>query len=295
MAVVNVKESWSETLKDNDITARRGVRIYTVVLDSPEATPPASVNLAESAADLPDIGDTWPDDPRMILHRYETATRSPVLFEVTCHYKTYYIPQTGEEADPLDEPADIYWGHVGSDIPAQEEYAATGAGDPIQNSAREPFDPPLTKSYYDTTLRIARNESSYTAATARDYINTVCSDDYYGFGENAAKMVKFSGQRIIRGSFDYWRVEYEIHFRVDGWEIRVLDEGFRHLVSGKSVQIMDDPPVTGDNARQPLPITEPMKLNLNGGLVTASGVAYWHEFDVYEKKSWSALNLPDYP
>ncbi|HUU97755.1 MAG TPA: hypothetical protein VM487_18625 [Phycisphaerae bacterium] len=182
-------------------------------------------------------------------------------------------------ANPLNDPVSISWGHKF----ITEVVAMDVDGAPIDNSAGEPFDPPLEQEVAVLTLRVRRNESTFNPALAHAYTNTVNSDNAtiagLSISARQGKVANISGESDERNGVDYFAVTYELEFREGRWDRDVLDVGFHYLSAGEPVTFKDDEKAT---------MQTPQLLNGSGA---ASGTPVYLTFQTYQQSVFANLNL----
>ena len=152
----------------------------------------------------------------------------------------------------------------------------------INNSAGDPFVPPITVEKFRPVFSIGCNVStidSYDLATYIGKVNSSTVTFATGTGctlrilAKTGKIKNINTELLLEGSFQYWRLTYEIEINtsldpvdgetVIGWDMHLLDMGYR---------IRKD-----DGERAPIfeggvKITQPVRLN-GAGKKTAAGAA----------------------
>lgn len=142
-------------------------------------------------------------------------------------------------------------------------------GLPIKNSANEPFVPPVEGNVSIGVYRISRNRFFFNDAQAKDYRDTVNSDDFtvsatsttWVFPEGTAYLQSYDGTRQYRAGMTesgyYWRITWVILYNPDGWRKLILDQG--------TMEIDDsDPDAPGGSMAPNKPLKGPDGLPLNG-------------------------------
>ncbi|QDU62175.1 hypothetical protein Pan216_30420 [Planctomycetes bacterium Pan216] len=276
MAVIAVNEQRAERRgREGEQGEREYTRVYLVESDNPDDQEPVIL----SAEALPKRGDLFAPDPAAICktrlaqpHGDEATTE---LWRVTIQFAT----ATGDEQDnPLERPADISWdmAQFREDVRVDED------GIPIRSSAGQPYDPAPQRDQSRPTLRIVRNEASYSASLPVEFSDSVNSDYFFGAAPGVAKCAKIAGRRATEGELTYWVVTYEFHFKHDGWPLRLEDQGTYELKDGKPKQIKDT---------DGIPITEPEFLDGNGNKLPAEDPPVVGEFRIYRSRAFAVLNL----
>lgn len=147
------------------------------------------------------------------------------------------------------------------------------------NSAGVPFDPLPEYELDITVLRITKNVANYDEGQIAPYRGTINSDGFviqkpaYKFtfpvSPLVAKIKQWSGSFHFAGEIPYWKQTIELHINPLGWRFPLLDRGTTKVVED------DDPDSSTYHLRIPkrlvdaggVPLTEPQKLNGNGGLL----------------------------
>lgn len=249
MAVVNVHLKWSGRDGDQESTSGRRYReTYSVLTDAPTTT---AAEVA-AAAGVPPFGAGFTGDGFSLLTRKTPRCVAPLLWELDAIYEP--AGGGGSDPNPLNEPPVIRWTGAKSTEPVDFAYNANNEPViPILNSAREPFENPVTRQVDDSLLTVTRNKNFFNPGTARQYRNAINNDTFVigPSGETcppgAAMMVQFDADYITVENplYNHWRHTYGILIRegvpatnngpqgasVGGtaraWFARRLDEGLR--------------------------------------------------------------------
>jgi hypothetical protein len=172
----------------------------------------------------------------------------------------------------------------------------------INNSAGDPFVPPITVEKFRPVFSIGCNVStidSYDLATYIGKVNSSTVTFSTGTGctlrilAKTGKIKNINTELLLEGSYQYWRLTYEIEINtsldpvdgetVIGWDMHLLDMGYR---------IRKD-----DGERAPIfeggvKITQPVRLN-GAGKKTAAGAAnsylVFSSSDVYGTINFATL------
>ena len=288
MAVVSVNPvSDGESLKTSEGRSYR--RVWRVITDSAADTP----RTARFAAGIPDIGDGHPDDGGVTVTdvnaHYEKGgtegARKLYLVEVTYQTPTKDTPSE----DPLDDPVQLAWSHTAY----TEVVWKDRNGAPIANSAKQRFNPGLTRTRHYSTCTIVRNEATFVATEARDYIDRVNSDifelDGYTIGPRKCMCLDYSAQRMVRNEIEYWQVRYEFVLNGDTWDAAPLDAGLNEWKDSAD-HSLGLKPVEIDGKT----VTEPWPLNGSGVALDADDVltgAVFGAFQINAQAVFSNLDV----
>lgn len=210
----------------------------------------------------------------------------PYIYEVTANYISI--------ENPLDLEPEIEWGKAVSNVEIDRDIN----GDPILNSAGQSPDPPITEEFEDLVFRMTRNENYFNALLAHEYKGAVNSDIFLGFDPGFAKCIEISGTRARVADLVYWKVRYEIHFRLSnpipgtpkiGWIRRLLDEG-RIEKTGTAGD--GTPELLQNKDQEGTVLSEPVLLDGEGKKLADGSPAVYLEFETRRKLPFETLNLP---
>jgi hypothetical protein len=235
MAVVSVREIWNGRRGSADEKAvREYARVFRVVTDS--ALDGALV--AETAVDpftataIPHLFASYLEpggafDLTAIARKIEAAQddQDPLTWHVTVSYSNHTDqPELGQE-NPLARPSEIKWSFCQFQKLAVEDAYGTAIG----NSAGEKFDPAPEKDDSRPVLVVTRNELGFNPALAYAYRDAVNSDWFFGADPGTAKVQSIEAERHYENNVYFWKVTYTVHFRPEGWRLKVLDSGYHEL------------------------------------------------------------------
>lgn len=194
----------------------------------------------------------------------------------------------GFVANPLNIPPSVRWSSE------SEELACTHDrnGNPIRNSAGDPFDPPLAIPVSTPVATVTRNLATFDPTWIDAFKDHVNSTAWMGFPANTVLCKDIGADRQYDADFGYyWAVTYEFAFRpiwVDGsiiiqpgWSTQVLSAGLRQLVGGAVKQILIDG----------APTSSPVALKSDGSWDPAADPVYL-TFDLLPEVDLAGLDLP---
>lgn len=186
---------------------------------------------------------------------------------------------TNQPENPLDEPPEV----DGEGAQFEEIADQDRDGNPIVNSAGDPFDPPLTKDDSRPVVRVVRNEPTFSLALAYQYRDKVNGQAWLGAEPRTVKAAPVKFRRLFHPTCGfYFQVAYEFAFNPKGWTRRPLDAGLRQKVDGAFEPIKDK----GE------PVSAPVPLDGAGQALAADAEPQYLEFEVYEEIDFSsAFNL----
>lgn len=118
------------------------------------------------------------------------------------------------------------------------------AGNPILNSAGDPFSDPLTEDDLWSTLTCTRNElvSTFGFTFASTYSNRLNLSTWNTFGGLTVKsgiITTSEEQYDSNNQVYYLNVTYPFEIKSDGWARELVDRGFYQLVSGQRRLMLD--------------------------------------------------------
>jgi hypothetical protein len=199
--------------------------------------------------------------------------------------KVQYGPWEPQNEDPRLNPPEVDLSFV-----EFEELVVKDAetGEPIVNSAGDLYaDPPVMRDGARAVLTVKRNEPNYSLALASTYANTVNASALQigdiGFGPKQVLAKPIVAQRAFNSFAGfYWPTTYQFHLRItDTWQAKLLDRGFRRLVSGERLQICND---------DGHPVTEPAFLDGAGQPLDVGDDGVFLTFDQYPLRDFSVFN-----
>ena len=291
MGVVNVKKELDGRL-ELEPGLMTDTRQFSVLFDTDDEYAARRV-IAASAEGVPRMYSSHPGSRWLYVQRKGVREKGPFLFIVTCYYAgiTGTAADAGEgPIDPLLIPPQWSWSFSMSNerIDREIEEVTGEYGNAITNSAGQSFDPPLTQDIPQLVGRCVRNLPAYDALFAADYIGTWNSDVWGVFDPGVALCTQLSGDQVQTPFMTYWKVTYEFVFRWNGWNRRVLDEGFAEKTGvdgeGKPIYKM----IKDGNS---VVMSEPVRLDGLGEIKTWAAADVFLEFNTRRKMPFAALGL----
>lgn len=196
-----------------------------------------------------------------------------------------YGPWVPQAEDPRENPTEVDLNFVEFEEPLAKD-AETGAA--VVNSAGDLYaDPPLTRDSARAVLTVRRNEANYSLALGVSYANVVNDAAFtigdLTFGPRQILCKPIVANRAFHSTCGfYWPTTYVFHMRVaDTWEAKLLDRGFRRLVSGTRKLI------TNDDGSFP---TEPPFLNGSGQPLAVGSPPVFRTFNKFPKADFSVFD-----
>lgn len=280
MAIVYAKDTTDRTGELDAAWQRTYTRKFEVLTD--EAIDDASVVLAALATGGLNIGLPYVtatgSDPKSFIRGIKVSSSADdgKYWDAEVEYGPF-DPNVVE--DPLSRPPDISFGFVEWEEIVDEDIS----NNPVVNTAGDAYDPPVTRQNHLAVLSVSRYESTFNALLASQYKDSVNSDVFFDAPVGTAKIMDISAAREW-SQFNQayiWRVNYEFQFDPRGWTKKVLNQGYRQLVSGARRQILIDG----------APATFPCLLDSAGALLAPTGTPVYRTFTVYPTLAFSTLGL----
>ena len=297
MAIDLFEELWQErkgTLdKSYQNTFSRSFIVHTSTLEQTD------INIYDAIyghPNCPQIGDLFPGDDDSYAQNVNITPEQddPQTWKVTVEYSSN--PDAASSSPSGSTPPPAVETQQAGQKPADREaeptlrppdFKVNFVSFPyivpnINNSAGDPFVPPITVEKFRPVFSIGCNVStidSYDLATYIGKVNSSTVTFATGTGctlrilAKTGKIKNINTELLLEGSFQYWRLTYEIEINtsldpvdgetVIGWDMHLLDMGYR---------IRKD-----DGERAPIfeggvKITQPVRLN-GAGKKTAAGAA----------------------
>ena len=317
MAIDLFEELWQERKGTLDKSYQNTFsRSFIVHTDTLEQTDISIYDAIYAHANCPQIGDLFPGDDDSYAQSVNISPEQddPQTWKVTIEYSSnpdaassspngstpppaVETQQAGQkpadrEAEPTLRPPDFKVNFVSF------PYIVPN----INNSAGDPFVPPITVEKFRPVFSIGCNVStidSYDLATYIGKVNSSTVTFSTGTGctlrilAKTGKIKNINTELLLEGSYQYWRLTYEIEINtsldpvdgetVIGWDMHLLDMGYR---------IRKD-----DGERAPIfeggvKITQPVRLNGAGKKAAANAANSYIVFsssDVYGTLNFAAL------
>ena len=237
-----------------------------------------------TAQNLPAYGELypWPVGNNAYCTKISYSRKAPLAWLVDATYETI---QGAIEENPLNDNPVIKWGsEIYQDVVVQDQ---DGYG--VLNSAGDFFDPPPTRDACNLIANISSNVAS-VPVWALNYQNAVNDSEIVVGGlsvaQRLARVSKFAiSEAKKRGIYDYYVFSYDIHMKIDGWRLSVLDAGFRELnVAGDGLKKIRNSDDSAD-------VTQPALLDGSGRAISnpEPSDAQFREFTIYPELDLSVL------
>lgn len=210
---------------------------------------------------------------------------------------------TGASGDPTQEPPTIEWGAETVELAVIKDRT----GEPIVNTAGQPFDPPPTIKIAYPVLRYSRNEATYDHVEKSKFSYALNTAKFLGYDAGRVLCKPITATQRYIGPFKYWRVNYEFHFTKElepgvdtaemigvlSWRLWLLNQGLCEL---KTVSVLGVPvkyltPILGANGE---PISTPVPLDEDGAAMPKEDIedeVFYRSFVVYKSIDFGPLDI----
>lgn len=285
--IYEVTENW--TGRTAELTAEDGalyaedisVRTYTVDFSVLPAIAATMVHYARIADDgttkIPRLWEQHPYNSWSYVQRISANQVGPHTVEVTVEYQTL--------EDPVARPPEIEYLFAVTNEPVDQDRN----GDAIVNSAGELFDPPITKDQHDLIIHIKRYQYSFDPVQASQFEGSVNSANFLGYAPGLVKCNVYRGKQLRLSGLWVWEVIFEFEVREDGWQKRILDQGFRtHTGTDDDTGV---PLYAAIKDTSGVPLSAPTLLNGDGGLNPDTSPPVFHQFELENQYDFSVLGL----
>ena len=282
MGIIDVMQAPSKDAAAIAEGVNRRTRMYTVKTDSTSDT----VDTILVAAGLPVYDDAYDGDGTFGVTSRSAcrSKKSRTLWEVTVVWTRKSRGGENPEENPLAEPATYSWGSRTVVEPIDQDIN----GKQFCNAAGERYDPPVTDEFRDSVLTVSLNVSVYNESQDQQWREKVNEDEYRGAAAGVALIDDITANHVGGGDLEYDRVTIRILFREDGWNRRILNCGFRELIS-----ITDDGmasyKVITDKAGRPL--SQPSNLDAMGRVLAKGLPPIYDEYVTKKSKNFSTLGI----
>ena len=218
-----------------------------------------------------------------IVARFEKGDDKGIIWEATVEYGP--IPTNVRPGGPLAQPPTWRLEAIPVLLPAFVDKN----GDPILNTAGDPFDPPLERPKTNRRLTVTRNEVAPNFAAIQEVENKTNDAPWllWDTGQVVALPIEIPERLYDQEAQQrYYPMRYSFDIDLDGWKKEVVNSGFNGLdSSGNSVRLFD-------KAGQEL--TEPAFLDDAGHQlahpITAANIVIL-EFELLDSTYFGIFNL----
>lgn len=233
MAATILAENW----KDESGDRKRRTVVYVVG---------GTTNIEEARAVVPQCGNFDPTSGMRVAQDPYATRLSPDLWEVRVTYQHPSLAVGGGVPPVVDNgEITVQW------IQRRQSYEIDRDvnGNPITNSAGEPFSNPPQAEKTEYGIVIKKWETGYTPQTANAYIDHVNATTWNLFAgtpnalfvtPGVALCTRFGPEQEFAPADAKLLISYEFLFAFDGWKTRNLDSGYRRKLTGGQITSLVD-------------------------------------------------------
>lgn len=305
---IRVEEKYAErSATRNQEEISDYTRVYNVISDT--ALSESQVLIATDTTtdfQIADINSSHYTDSRAKCVNVSASPKDSdrKTWEVTVKWQTMkgsgsYDDEDENTTDPTTQRPKVSFGSTQYTKVVDKYYGAGEAqgspAQPIQNSAGEPFDPPVQLEFSRTIIEISYNTRIFETNWMREFENTVNEKAETVGGMNIpageGRITTLDADPLYDDNDElYWNVNAQIELNDDGYILKLLDQGFNYLDNDDLTEF-----TVKDKDGNDVPASEPQKLNGTGGKWADESPAIdpqYLEFEIYFSKDWKSLNLP---
>jgi hypothetical protein len=282
---MGVRACW-ETFENRGADAnQKGERTYTrtfAVVMTGRDDDPNKVRLPLPAPGDVYVGSDGTVDARSYVQsvRLRQNAEDPWLWQAEVSYGPQSTDAAQATDDPLAQPARVSFSSKLVNVVMTKD----AEGKAVENSAGDPFDPPLEMEEVRIVMKVQKNLATFDPMAILKYTGAVNESEWFGVGEKMAKCNAIQADPKTERGQSYWEVQAEFELKATGWAVEVLDAGFRELDEiDQWVQVID--PRTGTFAAKPIP------LDGEGHALAADGEPVFLSFDVYKAEDFNQMGI----
>lgn len=300
MAIILCKEKGGARRGDiDDKGVRRYTRVWVVFTDDRLV----GAGVVRQAAGIPRVFDPYVTDTELDLGARVKSVEAqedgeyPLRWEVTVEYSSATGDEEQGQENPLDKPAAIRWSTAKEKKAVSTSVDTIGpgpdflievGGEPITNSASQPFDPPPEVDDTRLVLTITKNQGFFSPNTIEEFTadgGAINRYSFWGFDPGTVHIEDLDAEEVWENGFFFYKVTYVFHIKRSGWKLTLLDCGFCQL----SLDLLNWEVIRDD--RDGSPISQPALLSA-GRKLAADGDPVFMKFGVMPIKDFTVLALP---
>lgn len=296
MSILSVRKTAATEGDDNSLTVRYKVR----------TTGTETVVSILASSDVPQKGERLSSGSPLVCLRRRVACQSDTdddLWELEVEYGSRDdLPGGGTVTGDAARIEGLSFSPRYYDRVAEEGYLADATTmTTIMNSAGDPFDPPVMMQVANVVMHLSQREvAGYSPSLALTYLHSINSVavTVAGFAIPAKKGMIVRCDPQMQTDRTYV-TSYDIELATAvPFATRLLDQGYRYLDgNGKPREIrlsdINTEYASGNSlADQDKFVSDPVKLDGSGGVLTSDGTPAYREYRINEMKNWNTgLNL----
>ncbi len=275
------------------------LRRFTVVTDTPLADDSERV---KTYAGIPGLGTRHPNNANKTVNDIRVRQTGQLIYEVDVSY-SMPIGLGGKNTNPLNQPPQISWSAAVTEEPI---ILCADGKTQIQTVVGEQFDPPVRRPRGDLQVTVVRNVQIFDPVFANSYIFCTNADQFFQFSPGVGLLTRWDANYIIQGDGQtYWTTTTVVQFRrarqggdpAKAWYWQQLAAGYycTDPALAQSVTVFGFSPqgkaaraVDGYGRESSRPALHDIKTGLQ---IDDPTKAQWYEFQIYESKPFSAINI----
>lgn len=288
MSVLSAQRLWDDRGAELDKQATETVtRSWLVKTDNKNDTE----EQIKASGLIPELYDALPGNSGLTVRRRSIRQKpeSPFAWVVTCTYSNETDSQEIEERvqalNPVDRRAKIRWSTNNYTKIIHKDID----GNAIINAVGDYFiDPPPEIEVSRWTVTVTKNVLVVPAWLLL-YQDAINSGSFVVGGLTVSPgCARLTGIAIDdlqkENGFEFYPLSMTLEFRKEGWQLKLLHQGYNCKVGSAKVKCVDDNGV---------PVTSPACLNDSGGQIddVTPETAVYKNFNVYESLDFSVLPL----
>ena len=288
MACTLVEEDFEQSAND-DGKAITYVRTFLVHFDTNGERGAQALVADDGTTSIPQDGDVYQAGDEIdyfaFANKRSAKFKSRLLpsgsvWSVTIDYST----QSDDKKNPLEADLEVTYGSQQFTRQVDKDRN----DEALLNSARDAFNPSVEKEDSRDTLTFLRNESFYDPFLARMFKGKINLDNFYGYQPGTCKVFDITAQpQKFSDGTKYYKVTYIVHVNLDGFQPKLLDQGYRYL-NDDDEQVH----ITVENDKgQKTQVTSPKLLDGEGGILADGGDPFFIDADIYEEVAFAGMNL----
>ncbi len=304
MSITSVNRRHQEQRAGDSPSGKTQDDVYEVQTNVPQSQL-VGISAEAETAGLPKLCSTViaPDGEVLEVRTRQASMVDPgsrLVWHVTVHYEIQRgstFSGTDKTPVPTDEQPQIRFGSVARNLAVQASFDTVDIvglpQTPIENSAGDPFDPPLDQDQSNLVIFIQRNETSedFSPDIITDFKDTMNVKAIAVAGISIGALQGLFRDISADRMFDaegtqYWSVTYQVEVDRKTHVRAVLDRGFNILGAGPGFGVS----AILDNDLKP--VNEPRKLDGAGAELAAGADPVYLDFQTYDTTNWEILALP---
>ena len=307
MSITSVNRRHQEQRAGDSPSGKTQDDVYEVQTDIPQSQLVA-ISLESETAGLPKLFSTViaPDGEVLEVRTRQASMVDPssrLVWHVAVHYEIQRgatVSGTDKTPVPTDEQPKIRFGSVARNLAVTRAFDVVDIlglpQTPIENSAGDPFDPPLDQDKSNLVIFIMRNETSadFSPDIIADFKDTMNVKAVAIAGiallANQGLFRDINAERMFdKDGKQYWAVTYQMEVDRTTHIKAILDQGFNALVVGGPLPANTTEILDGKGK----PVNEPKKLDGAGARLAAGADPVYLDFQTYDTTDWDILALPN--